>query len=415
MTSAALNLDDLRGFARGLVAEAGPPFALRIGDEEVHAPSSPPRFTLAIARPEIVVRLIETGDLAELAEAYVTGDLTVQGDVEAAVGLAARLRAMLPASSASSGSPGDGRTEADDARFVRAHYDLPLDFFRLFLDRDLVYSCAYFARPDDTLDEAQRNKLELSARKLMLQPGDQLLDVGCGWGAMLFHGARRYGVTGTGITLSEGQAAHVRDRAQALGLAGRVTASTAHYADLEAESFDKIVSIGMVEHVAIADQPRYFAAMHRALRPGGLFLNHGIMLPRSRKQAIGGAFIQRHVFPGSDIDDVGNTVAQMEDAGLEILDVQSLRPHYGRTLRCWAERWFAHRDEAAELVPETVLRTWDIYLPGCAEGFESGYLGVFQILAYKPDPSGARPAPSTREAIMGAPDDLLTTPSARSV
>jgi len=408
MHASSDTLERLTRFMQPWVRDSNPPFAICLRDRRIGPRTVAPRFTLEFPDPNTLERLLRDGDLAGFAEAYLDGDLRVTGDVEAAVGLVRNLRALLPAGpSGSANAPGTKRTAEDDARWVRAHYDLPNELFRLFLDEELVYSCAYFGTPDDSIETAQVRKLELSCRKLHLRPEHRLLDVGCGWGALLFHAARHFGTRSFGITLSGPQAEHVRQRARDLGMEGRVAAAVKHYDELDRERFDRIVSIGMVEHVGISRLPRYFGKLYESLEPGGLLLNHGITVPASRSFDVGGAFIRRHVFPGSELDDIGHTVRVMEDAGFEILDVQSLRPHYALTLRQWSRRWFAHRSEAAQLVPERVLRTWDIYLPACAEAFDAGLVGVHQVLAHKRDPSGTRTPPLTREALMGAPPDLL--------
>jgi cyclopropane-fatty-acyl-phospholipid synthase len=194
--------------------------------------------------------------------------------------------------------------------------------------------------------------------------------------------AERHGVRARGITLSRNQARESRRRAEAAGLADRVTIDERHYTELPASSVDAVASIGMYEHVGRAKLPEYFAAVRRALRPGGLFLNHGITrIAVDRDAPTGGDFVLGHVFPGAELPGIAETLTAMEAAGLEVLDVHALRPHYAWTLREWARRFRARREEAARLVPERVLRTWDLYLPGCAQAFEDGLLGVYQVLA----------------------------------
>ena len=290
-------------------------------------------------------------------------------------------------------------TVGTDVRDVRAHYDLPDEFFGLFLDEARVYSCAYFAHRDDSLENAQRRKLELTCQKLQLQPDSRFLDVGCGWGALLLHAARHYGTVSEGITLSKKQLRYVNDSIVRSGLDQRVHARLAHYASIEPNSYDQIASIGMYEHVGLSSYDKYFGRMYRALRPGGLLLNHGITLLSGDTHLPGIAFLFRHVFPGCELATVGQTTVAIENAGFEIIDVQSLQPHYALTLENWRRRYVARREEAARLVGEQVLRRWDLYLPGCAQAFAEGSVGIYQVLAAKLDAQGRSRAPFTREAI----------------
>ena len=362
-------------------------------------------FTIAFRDPEAFRRCVATADPAQFAEAYIDGRLAIEGDLWAAVGLASHLRhvevplvdrlRLVPRLAV----PASSHTKRRDRRDVQAHYDLSNEFFRLFLDERMVYSCAYFAHPEQRLEEAQERKLDLVCRKLSLRPGESLLDIGCGWGGLVIWAAQHYGVRAHGITLSEQQADEARRRVAAAGLADRVTIELRHYADLAREQFDKISSIGMVEHVGARNLPAYLRTVHRALKPGGLFLNHGITAPRIGPQRTGGAFIFRHVFPGAELLDIAQIEAEMEAAGFEIEDVHALRPHYALTLREWFRRFCAHRGEAARFVPERVLRIWDLYLAGCAYAFEDGIIGVHQVLAGKLDASGRTAAAFTRETV----------------
>jgi cyclopropane-fatty-acyl-phospholipid synthase len=213
--------------------------------------------------------------------------------------------------------------------------------------------------------------------------------------------AQRYGVRAHGITLSSNQAAEARARAEHAGLGDRITIEQCHYEELAARRpvFDKIASIGMVEHVGPAKLPEYLHAMDEMLVPGGLFVNHGITQPRPERQRPGGSFVFDHVFPGAGLDDIGHTLAAMEDAGFEVVDVQSLRPHYALTLEHWFARYRAQREQVARFVPERTLRVWDLYLSGCARAFAQGLVGVHQVLLAKPDHEGHIGAAFTREAM----------------
>jgi cyclopropane-fatty-acyl-phospholipid synthase len=380
-------------------------FAVRLWDGSEVSWGPQRDFTLVFRDRRSFLSLIASRDASELAEAYVDGRLGIEGDVDAAVGLATYFQAAQAGALVRLARPVKRvaarlRSSKDDARDVHAHYDLSDDFFRLFLDRRMVYSCAYFSHPEQSLEEAQERKLDLVCRKLQLRPGDSFLDVGCGWGALVLWAAQRYGVVAHGITLSRNQADAARAAVARAGLSGRVTIEERHYKDLPEGAFDKIASVGMIEHVGIANYGAYFEKLERALRPGGLLLNHGITQPPGAPERVGGHFIVSRVFPGAEIDALSHTLAGMEDRGLEIVDVQSLRPHYALTLREWSRRYAAHREEAARFVPERNLRAWDLYLPGCRLVFEEGILSVHQSLAAKPAAGGAWTSPLTREETM---------------
>ncbi len=266
---------------------------------------------------------------------------------------------------------------------ISFHYDVSNDFYRLWLDEQMVYSCAYFKDPDESIDQAQRNKLDHICRKLRLQPGERMLDVGCGWGALICWAAQHYGVSAHGITLSSQQYEYTRNKIRDLGLERQVTVELRDYRDLPADaSYDKASSIGMFEHVGIRNLPVYFRAVRGALKPGGLFLNHGITNDvEDLRNSVGLAFIQRYVFPESELETVSNVQRVMEQTSFEIVDVESLRAHYALTLRQWVKRLEAQRDKAIAEVGEARYRVWRMYMAGCASQFELGEIGVYQILA----------------------------------
>ena len=340
-------------------------FAVRLWDGSEVAWGAQRDFTLVFRDLRAFISLMASHDASELAAAYVDGRLGIEGDVDAAVGLGTFFRTEHDGVLSFIARPVKRaiarlRSVADDADDVQAHYDLSDEFFRLFLDQRMVYSCAYFAHPGQSLEDAQERKLDLVCRKLQLRQGDAFLDVGCGWGALVMWAAERYGAVAHGITLSRNQAETARAAAAQKGLSDRVTIEELHYKDLPEAAFDKIASVGMIEHVGTANYGAYFAKLERALRPGGLLLNHGITRRFGPSRGDGGTFIQRRVFPGAELDVVSHTQAVMEEQGLEIVDVQSLRPHYALTLREWGRRYTAHRDQASRLVPERVLRAWDL-------------------------------------------------------
>lgn len=383
-----------------------PAFAIRLWDGREVAFACPARFTLSFLDQETFARCLHSGDPSEFAEAYIDERVRIDGDLTEAAKLVSYLRNVkldfrTGLSVASKlGVRLSAHTVRDDTRDVQAHYDLSDDFFRLFLDDRMVYSCAYFSDPAEALERSQERKLDLVCRKLRLTPGDSVLDIGCGWGALAIWAATHYGVRVYGITVSTNQAAEATRRVAEAGLTDRVTIDQRHYATLPARAYDKVASIGMYEHVGIGQLPAYFGTINRVLRPGGLFLNHGITAPARRSVRNGGTFIGRHVFPGGEIDGLPHLASLMEQEGFEIADVESLREHYALTLTHWFRRFQAARSRAASFVPERVLRTWDLYLAGCAQAFAEGTAGIHQVLAAKPDQDGHVAIPLTRKDLL---------------
>ena len=283
-------------------------------------------------------------------------------------------------------------------RNIAFHYDLSNAFYQLFLDAEMVYSCAYFHDWNDTLEAAQVQKLDMICRKLRLKPGDSLLDIGCGWGALICHAARNYGVTAHGLTLSERQAELAREKIARLGLSGQVTVELKDYSQLEGEQrFDKIASIGMFEHVGIKNFPAYFAAVRRLLKPGGLYLHHAITLPGKgegpRRRRPEFEALTRYIFPGGELESIGRTTLAIEAGGFEVHDVEDWREHYQRTCRFWHDRLLKNYDAACAEIGEVTTRVWLAYLAGCALAFERGTSLIYQTLASRraKAPSGLPP------------------------
>lgn len=280
-------------------------------------------------------------------------------------------------------------TEAANRANIQYHYDLSNEFYALFLDPEMVYSCGHFTEPHEDLARAQRDKLDLICRKLRLKPNETLLDIGCGWSALPIHAARYYGVRAYGVTLSEHQYDYATDKIARLGLQDWVTVELNDYSSLEG-SFDKIASVGMFEHVGNANYIRYFSIIHRLLKPGGLYLHHAIARPAkgsdrkffsnySREaKAIG-----RYIFPGGDLDHIGMSIANLERQGFEVHDIEAWRMHYARTTRLWHDRLLANRAAAEREVGVVKARLWLMYLAGVSVGFDRARLGVFQTLASK--------------------------------
>ena len=281
-------------------------------------------------------------------------------------------------------------SEAENSRNIAYHYDVSNAFYALWLDRDMVYTCAYFHDWTDDLDTAQRQKLDMTCRKLRLSPGETLLDIGSGWGSLACHAAEHYGVTAVGVTLSEEQVTLSREKAAQRGLSDRVTFEKRDYALLEGDGrFDKIVSVGMFEHVGLANFENYFKTVQRLLKPGGLYLHHAITRPggshaaRTGKKRPEFQALTRYIFPGGELDYIGRTIANLELAGFEVRDVECWREHYQRTTRFWHDRLRARWDEAAAEVGETTARVWLAYLAACSITFERNNAGVYQTLAMK--------------------------------
>jgi cyclopropane-fatty-acyl-phospholipid synthase len=297
---------------------------------------------------------------------------------------------------------GKNRKLADNKAYIQFHYDLSNDFYQLFLDPEMVYSCAYYTDWDNGVEQAQRDKLEMICRKLRLKPGDTMLDIGCGWGGLVCHAARNYGVKAHGITLSEEQLAFAREKVKRLGLEDLVTLELKDYM-LADGKYDKIASIGMYEHIGLKNIPAYMAKVRSLLNENGVFLNHAIsrrahkpkgsLLPqrmRPEKKAIA-----KYIFPGGELDDIGHSVSAMEIAGFEVHDVEGWREHYARTCKLWCERLTANKEQAIALVGEEKYRIWVAYLAGVSLAFSRGTLRLFQTVATK-SAKGKSPLPPTR-------------------
>ena len=406
---------------------------LRLGTAD--AGKAEPPFTLVLRNPSVVRSMVLGRDPLRFAEAYFRGDIDIEGDFFAALGLKDQLHSIhlsarerlgalfsaLRLQAHDNGGPGLGsqrglrhghdfkaHSKKGDRDAIRFHYDVSNTFYALWLDEAMVYSCAYFEQPGDDLKQAQQAKLDHICRKLLLNPGDRFLDIGCGWGALVIHAAQRYGVQAHGITLSRQQLELARQRITQAGLEDRVTVELQDYRDLAGEGFyDKVSSVGMFEHVGLANLPTYLATVLCVLRPGGLFLNHGITHDEEGwNKTVSSELMNRYVFPDGELDCASNIQLGMERCGFEIHDVESLRPHYALTLRHWVRRLEAHREAALREVDQSTYRVWRLYMAACALEFEAGGLGVCQILASRRN-QGKSPVPLSRRDLYADREGLF--------
>jgi cyclopropane-fatty-acyl-phospholipid synthase len=381
-------------------------FLVRFWDGSSWGAANQPRFTLVLRHPGALRAMFLNPSELTLGEAYIYNDFDIEGDIEAALemgehllsqdyGLGERLHlgnilGKLPPQ----GRPrailrprklrGAVHSKSRDRQAVTYHYDLPAEFYRLFLDRRMIYSCAYFQHLDESLDAAQEHKLDYLCRKLRLRPGERLLDIGCGWGALIIHAAAHYGVQALGVTLSEPQAELARQRIREAGLEDKCSAKVRDYRDLDGrEQFDKIVSVGMFEHVGEALLPEYFTRAWRLLQPGGVFLNHGIAYSAIYHRR-GLSFVDRYVFPDGDMVPINTSLHAAEHSGFEVRDVESLREHYALTLHHWVQRLEGNAEQARSITDDTTYRIWRLYMTGSAHAFRTGRLNLYQALLAKP-------------------------------
>jgi cyclopropane-fatty-acyl-phospholipid synthase len=381
------------------------PFGLRFWDGTELAATDPGSPTLSFTTPRALAHVLRAPGELGLGRAYVAGMIEVD-DLDGALrmfdefeappltiaqraGLAiALIRACglvvpPPAPEAELRLRGQRHTIARDRRAVRHHYDAGNEFFALFLDSSMTYSCAYFSGGADTLEEAQQAKLELVCQKLRLREGERVLDVGCGWGSFVIHAASRHGVRAVGITLSEQQARLARERARSAGVADRVEFRVADYREVSDGPFDAIASIGMVEHVGEEQIDAYARRLFDLLRSGGRLLNHGIAKLKDLDTPDEGAFSERFVFPDGVPLPLSRVLAALERTGLATTHVEGLARDYARTLAHWIERFDARWDDVVRLAGIERARIWRLYLRAGRQGFETGWCSVYQVLAHR--------------------------------
>jgi cyclopropane-fatty-acyl-phospholipid synthase len=303
---------------------------------------------------------------------------------------------------------GYSRQKRKNKELIQFHYDVSNEFYALFLDAEMLYSCGYFTEWSNSLEQAQQDKLDLICRKLRLKPGDRFLDIGSGWGALLCHAARKYGVTAEGVTLSQRQYDYTVEKIARLGLQGSVRVSLQDYSALDG-TYDKISSVGMYEHIGIANYPDYFRKVLSLLDDHGIFLNHGITRRGKIKVKTAGqisasrSVLLKYIFPGSELDDIGHTIQVMEGCGLEVHDVENLRPHYAKTCRLWYERLLARSDAAIEQVGYERYRMWLVYIAAVARTFDLGSMRIYQTVATKRAMISGNVLPPTRADLYQEP------------
>jgi cyclopropane-fatty-acyl-phospholipid synthase len=413
-------------------------FDIKFWDGSVDHGNNPrPPFTMVFNRPAAMRRMLLPPSELSIAESYLSGDVEIEGSMEAAatipdmiggrlrspmkiarlIGMVMQLPGKADDDLADSRFPerarklGPRHTPVRDAAAIQFHYDVGNKFYQMWLDQRMVYSCAYFRTGDETLEAAQEAKLDLICRKLRLKPGERFLDIGCGWGGLIMYAAQNYGVDATGITLSENQATLARERIASAGLANRCRVEVRDYRTLaEGDAYDRIASVGMIEHVGLTHLPVYFESAYRALKPGGLFMNHGIVsLGEARPRSVGekifrkfwkaDAFIDTYVFPDGKLTATADVIGAAEATGFEVRDVESLREHYAMTLRHWVRSLEARSGEAEQLVGDHTYRVWRLYMAASANAFTRGAINIIQTLLAKPDAAGKSNIPLTREDI----------------
>ena len=356
------------------------------------------------------IRSLLSPTLSNLGTAYVEGQLDMEGRVEDIVEVAIELSKFSGGEDFIDPSTGLfsrilAHTRKRDRDAIEYHYDVSNDFYKLFLDGEMVYSCGYFKREDDTLDSAQLNKLDHILTKLRLTTKDRFLDVGCGWGALVIRAAQR-GAQAVGVTLSKNQHEYACARIAELGLADRCEVRLQDYRDIpDTDRFDKIASVGMFEHVGHKNLKMYFERMHTLLRDGGAMLMHGITSTHPDRREVGrggGEFIDKYVFPDGELPHVTFAMRALSEAGFEVVDVESLRRHYARTLRHWAHRIDQNAEAARAIAGEKRYRIWRVYLAGCAYGFMNNWMNIYQMLSCKLGGPNEDPFPLTRDWIYTA-------------
>jgi len=389
------------GIVEKILADYSGSIAIRLWDGTLAQGTFDAPCTVVFREPGALRDLILHRNLLRLAECYLSGAIEVEGDLESLFDLKTHLlnlnlslgtrmhllyQALRLPKLTRHGAAKNGRSKRAAHRNSQAsiahHYDVSNDFYKLWLDPEMVYSCAYYRDSTQPLAEAQKDKLDYLCRKLRLEPGQTLLDIGCGWGALAIWAAKHYGVQVHGITLSKEQQQLAQERVRAAGLGDQIRIELLDYRDLpEDAQYDRVVSVGMFEHVGVKNFPTYFGTVRRVLKPEGLFLNHGITSETGWERTPLTRFMNRYIFPDGELARISDVTAAMESAGFETLDVESLRRHYALTLRRWVHDLEAKRDKAIRYSSEVTYRLWKLYMAGCAYYFDEGSIGLHQVLA----------------------------------
>ncbi|MES2310163.1 MAG: cyclopropane-fatty-acyl-phospholipid synthase family protein [Verrucomicrobiota bacterium] len=379
--------------------------------------------TLVLQHPAALRNMLSPESEKGLAEAYIRNDFDIEGNMECAFELLDRIKERtqgwskklkidhllrnLPTRPCTenlfnrrASLHGRAHSEQRDRQAIQFHYDLSNEFYSLWLDPHMSYSCAYFRNLTDSLEMAQTQKLDYICQKLRLRPGELLLDIGCGWGTLVMHAVAHYGVRAIGITLSQRQADYAQERIRRLRLQNQIEIRLQDYREIQGERlFDKISSIGMVEHVGEKNLPDYFRQIYSLLKPGGLFLNHGIGCGPRPMDRYEDSFMDRYVFPDGELVPISKMIEPGEKQGFEVRDVENLREHYALTLRQWVNRLESQHDQILDHVPESIYRIWRLYMTGCIVSFQKGSMAIYQALFSKLDASGKANYPLTRESL----------------
>ena len=395
-------------------------FAVQLWDGTIWKPKAaePTVFTIVLQHPGALRAMFLPPTELNMAEAYIYNDYDIVGDIEAYLqfglqfldaswGIMAKLRygarlLSLPHSSlprpgeASVNLRGEHHSRERDRQAIQYHYSRSNDFFALFLDAYMVYSCAYFLTPDEDLDTAQERKLDYICRKLRLRPGERLLDIGCGWGGLVIYAAQHYGVEAYGVTLSQAQAEFAQKRIQEAGLEDRCRVDLRDYRDVnELNTFDKIASVGMYEHVGAALLPQFFKHIWKLLRPGGVLFVHGFSSETTLQPGQAPSFASQYIVPDAEFVPLSRLLRAAEESGFEIRDVESMRDQYILSWRNWLHRLEANADEARSITSDVFYRIWRLFLSGAAHFFSIGRENAYHTLLLKPD-QGESHLPLTR-------------------
>jgi len=357
--------------------------------EQVDLSSEQPRVKIRVPSPG-ALRYLLSPSLGSLGEAYVEGELEIEGRSADMIQMGKALAETTgkpPRTSrlASAALRLGAHTREKDAESIRYHYDVSNEFYQQFLDPAMVYSCAYFENGDEDLATAQQKKIDHILTKIDLRPGQTLLDIGCGWGALVIRAAQKFGARCVGVTLSERQYELARERVAQAGLQDRIEIRIQDYRDVDGQ-FERITSVGMFEHVGVGKLPEYFGIINKLLAPNGVVMNHGITTTDIEQRASpygGGEFIDKYVFPHGELAHLSTVIRTMQQGGLEVRDVENLRRHYARTCALWAENFENNAERIRDTVDPKTFRIWHVYLAGCAYGFAHDWISLYQIVCNK--------------------------------